>query len=338
MIRNWPRWVLVALLPLPSGCYLSNHNVLAADGIQADRIRNLFLVFAVVLTVVYIVVVIAAVILTRRGRRRDTALDDTATNSKANRGVAIATAVTATILLGLMAADFATGRAVGAYRANEREALTIQVIGHQWWWEIIYEDSIAERRISTSNEIHVPVGRPILIKNESRDVIHSFWIPNIGGKRDNLPGYTSMLWLRADRPGVYVGQCAEFCGHQHAKMRLLLIAHTPQDFSKWYEAQRLPAAQPSDSTRLRGQEVFLAGSCVMCHSIRGTPAGARLGPDLTHIASQLTIGAGSLPNTREHLASWIVDSQRIKPGNRMPPIVLDQNDLNALLHYLESLK
>jgi cytochrome c oxidase subunit 2 len=334
---NARRWLLLAMLLFPSGCYLSNHNVLVPEGVQAERIRNLFLVFVTVLTVVYIAVVIAAVIATRRGRRRASPLEDEATNTRANRTVAIATGVTVVILLGLMAADFATGRAVAGYRGNEG-AMTIQVIGHQWWWEIVYEDSVPERRITTSNEIHLPVGRPVLIKTDSRDVNHSVWLPNIAGKRDNLPGYTGMLWLRVDRPGIYTGQCAEFCGHQHAKMRLTLVAHSPEDFSKWYQAQRLPAAEPTDSTRLRGQEVFLAAPCVMCHTIRGTPAGARLGPDLTHIGSQLTIGAGSLPNTRGHLASWIVDSQRIKPGNRMPPIALNPNDLNALVHYLESLK
>jgi cytochrome c oxidase subunit 2 len=147
-----------------------------------------------------------------------------------------------------------------------------------------------------------------------------------------------MLWLRADRPGVYEGQCAEYCGHQHARMRLTVIAHSPADFARWYEQSRLPAPPPADSLTQRGLEVFLGGSCIMCHTIRGTLAGGNVGPELTHFAARRTIGAGAAPNTRGHLAAWILDPQRIKPGNLMPPNPLASADLQALLAYLETLR
>jgi cytochrome c oxidase subunit 2 len=330
--------ILLATSLLLSSCYFSNHNVLAPASLQAARISNLFWIFLVVCSIVWVLTIgfgLAAVV---RSRRRAAPADEPATNARMRRAIVIAVVVTTIILTGFMVADFAAGRAVASYPADSKDALTIQVIGHQWWWEIIYEDSIASRSVETANEIHIPTGRPILIKGESRDVIHSFWIPNLQGKRDLIPSYNTMLWLRADEPGVYEGQCAEYCGHQHAKMRLTVIAHTPEEFSRWYQSSRLPAPPPADSIAARGLEVFLAGPCVMCHTIRGTPAGGTVGPELTHIASRKSIGAGSLPNTRGHLAAWILDSQRIKPGNLMPPIALPPADLEALLVYLETLK
>ena len=331
------RCLPVLSVALLSGCYITNQSALAPAGIQAERIRNLWLIFLAVLTLVYLTVLTAAILAARRGRSRPAQATDQASNHTAARGIALAVGISAAILIGLLVTDLAVGRAVASFHADEG-ALTIEVTGHQWWWEITYEDSVPERLLTTSNEIHIPVGVPVLIKTESTDVVHSFWLPNLMGKRDNTPGYTGMVWLRADKPGIYEGQCAEFCGHQHAKMRLTVVAESPARFAQWYESQRMPARPPSDSVTARGLEVFLAAPCVMCHTIRGTPAGGRMGPDLTHIGSQLTLGAGSLPNTRGHLAAWISDSQRIKPGNFMPPIMLEPADLHALLTYLESLK
>jgi cytochrome c oxidase subunit 2 len=169
-------------------------------------------------------------------------------------------------------------------------------------------------------------------------VIHSFWPPTLSQKRDLIPPKDNSLWLQADTPGVYRGQCAEFCGTQHAKMGFLVIAQPPDSFAGWLARQRDTALTPSDELTRRGQEVFLSSSCVMCHAIAGTPAGSRVGPDLTHLASRRTIAAGTLPNTRGNLAGWIVNPQQIKPGTRMPPNQLDPADLQALLAYLESLK
>jgi cytochrome c oxidase subunit 2 len=184
----------------------------------------------------------------------------------------------------------------------------------------------------------VPVGLPVVLELRSSDVIHSFWVPNLGVKRDMIPGEETSVWFQADSAGVYRGQCAEFCGHQHAKMAVLVIAEPADSFRAWLARQRDTAATPVDSLAQRGQEVFLSTSCVMCHAIQGTPAGSRVGPNLTHLAGRRTLAAGTLPNTRGNLAGWIVDPQRIKPGARMPPNSLEPDDLQALLAYLESLR
>jgi cytochrome c oxidase subunit 2 len=197
---------------------------------------------------------------------------------------------------------------------------------------------VPQQNVTTANEIHVPVGRPVVFEVTSRDVIHSFWAPNLNGKKDLIPGYQRSLWFKADTPGVYRGQCAEFCGHQHAKMAFFIVAEPPAQFAAWLDAQRKPAPQPTDSVAHRGLQVFLASPCVMCHAIQGTSAGATFGPNLTHLASRRTIAAGTLPNTRGNLAGWIVDPQRIKPGANMPPNGLHPQDLQALLTYLQGLK
>jgi cytochrome c oxidase subunit 2 len=172
----------------------------------------------------------------------------------------------------------------------------------------------------------------------SNDVIHSFWAPNLHGKRDLIPGHLTTTWLQADRPGLFRGQCAEFCGHQHAHMSFVVIAEQPDEFYAWLDAQRMPAPQPAGPDEQHGQQVFLSSTCIMCHTVQGTRANGRVAPDLTHVASRRLIAAGALANTRDNLADWIVDSQRIKPGNKMPPHNLSPGDLQALLSYLESLK
>jgi cytochrome c oxidase subunit 2 len=212
--------------------------------------------------------------------------------------------------------------------------LTVQIKGHQFWWEVRY----AEAQVTTANEIHVPVGEPVLVKLRSADVIHSLWVPQLHGKRDLIPGHDSSFWIEADRAGTFGGQCAEFCGYQHAQMRLLVVAESRGAFDGWLAQQRQPAAEPADDRARRGREVFLSGPCVLCHTITGTPAAARVGPDLTHLAGRTTIAAGILPNTPGHLAGWILDPQRIKPGVHMPSMALEAADLQALLAYLGTLR
>jgi cytochrome c oxidase subunit 2 len=172
----------------------------------------------------------------------------------------------------------------------------------------------------------------------SADVIHSFWVPNLAGKKDLFPGRLTRLFVRADRVGAYTGQCAEFCGNQHASMRFQVIVDPPERFQQWLAAQRTPAAAPVTAEQRRGQAVFLGTTCVMCHSVQGTPARSHVGPDLTHVASRRWIASGFLPNTRAHLAGWVADPQRIRPGVRMPMNPLPPQDLRALLEYLESLR
>ena len=184
----------------------------------------------------------------------------------------------------------------------------------------------------------MPIGRPIRLDLSSIDVIHSFWVPNVQGKKDLLPGRPTTHLFRVERVGVYRGQCAEFCGYQHAHMGLLLIAEEPELFDAWLAGQRRLAVEPDDSPKRHGRDIFLSGSCVLCHTIRGAGAFGHKAPDLTHLASRRMIAAATLPNTPGHLAGWIVDPQRIKPGTRMPPNVLTGDDLNDLVSYLGSLQ
>jgi cytochrome c oxidase subunit 2 len=251
-------------------------------------------------------------------------------------GVAIATAATVLTLFVFLVVNFSTERRLASDRAGE--PITIEVTGTQWWWKVRYIDSVASRILTTANEIHIPVGTPVKLELLSNDVIHSFWVPRLGGKKDLIPGRRSVMWLRADSIGVYRGQCAEFCGHQHALMGLTVIAESRGDFDAWLAHQLEPAPEPSTPDQRRGLEVFTSSTCAMCHTIRGTNAAASTGPDLTHLASRGTIAAATLPNTRGHLGGWISDPQSIKPGAKMPANSLQPADLQALLAYLESLR
>jgi cytochrome c oxidase subunit II len=216
---------------------------------------------------------------------------------------------------------------------DEREALEIEVIGHQFWWEVRYDEDAV-----TANEIHVPAGRDVRIIARSADVIHAIWAPALGGKVDTIPGKTNTLTIRADEPGVHVGKCAEYCGIQHALMEFRVIAHEPADFQDWLRRERQPAADPETESQARGRDVYFANTCDDCHALRGTPADARIGPDLTHLASRRTLGAGVVPNNRGNLGGWIVDPHGIKPGNLMPPSKIAPAELRDLLDYLEALE
>jgi cytochrome c oxidase subunit 2 len=212
--------------------------------------------------------------------------------------------------------------------------VNLTVVGHQWWWEVQYPDE----GFVTANEIHVPEGREIGIDLQSADVIHSFWVPQIGGKTDLVPGHTNHTGFLAATPGRYLGECAEFCGLQHAHMRFWLVVESPAEFSAWVKRQQGPATEPTDPAAVRGKEIFFSMPCAGCHAIRGTDAAGALGPDLTHLASRLTIGAGTLDNTAENLRRWLRDPQAAKPGNLMPTPKLDESQLEDLAAYLEGLE
>ncbi len=311
-------------------------HVLEPAGREAARHLPLWWFMIIVSTTVYVIVIATLLYATLR-RRQEPAADEATPerHRRAARGIIGATAVTVVLLLVFLVFDFTTHRALAAMPVAPLE---VHVSGRQWWWHIEYPDTVPQRRVTTANEIHIPVGRPVLLKLTSPDVIHSFWAPNLNGKKDLVPGHENALVIQADRPGKFRAQCAEFCGHQHAKMALWVVAEPPAEFEAWLDAQRRPATPPTDSLARLGQQVFLTRTCVMCHAIGGTPAGSRFGPDLTHLASRLTIAAGTLPNTPGHLAGWITDPQRIKPGVRMPPNPLPPGELQALLAYLETLR
>ncbi|MHB8671831.1 MAG: cytochrome c oxidase subunit II [Acidimicrobiales bacterium] len=216
---------------------------------------------------------------------------------------------------------------------QRRAQMEIEVIGHQWWWEVRYPGGGV-----TANDIHIPTGEVVRVKLRSPDVNHSLWVPQLQVKTDLIPGYDNVMWLDARRPGTYRGACAEFCGIQHARMAFFVIADPPDQFRTWLAEQAQPAAEPTTPALAAGRDAFMANPCAACHTIRGTHAAGVVGPDLTHFASRRSIGAGTLDNTRGALAGWILNSQTAKRGNIMPPIQLSPQDLQSLLDYLESLR
>lgn len=216
-------------------------------------------------------------------------------------------------------------------------ALTVEVTGQQWWWKVRYLDRDASRVLTTANEIHIPVGRPVRIRLIGADVIHSFWVPALGGKMDTIPGQTNTTWIEADRPGRYRGQCAEYCGPQHANMALLVVAEAPAAFDAWRDAQLEPAAAPASAAAARGAAVF-AQRCGACHAVRGSAAAGNVAPDLTHLMSRGTIAAGALANTPANLSGWIANPQAIKPGTHMPTLYLSGPELADTRAYLATLR
>ena len=310
-------------------------------GTQAERIATLAWFIIAMSAVTYVLVLTTTAIAIRRARARRASdeLADTRpeTERRLTRTVGIATAATTVLLLIFVAATARTGRAI-AWPIGSEQPITVVVTGVLWWWQFGYRDTVPSNWLTTSNELHIPVGRPVRVILLSNDVIHSFWVPELHGKQDLIPGHRNTTWLRADRPGVWKARCAEFCGIQHAKMAFDVVAESPAQFNQWYVSQLASAQAPSDSSAMHGQSVFMQRTCIMCHSISGTPAGSSVGPELTHIASRPSIAAGSLPNTRENLGRWILNPQLIKPGVRMPPQPLSPADMNALLDYLETLK
>jgi cytochrome c oxidase subunit 2 len=208
--------------------------------------------------------------------------------------------------------------------------ITVDVTGHQWWWEVSYPGS----SVVTANEIHIPTKTRVAVVTSTADVIHSFWIPELNRKIDMIPGQSNRVLLVADKPGTYRGQCAEFCGLQHAHMAVLVIAQPRAAYDRWL-AQN---AKPAPASAARGRHLFFSQSCADCHQIRGTDAHGRVGPDLTHVAGRTTLAAGEIPNTSARLLDWLKDPQHVKPGNKMPDLALSDADWRSLRDYLETLR
>jgi cytochrome c oxidase subunit 2 len=225
-------------------------------------------------------------------------------------------------------------RAMEASDPVTNRPINLLIVAHQWWWEVHYPNS----GIVTANEIHVPVNQPEYAGFRSADVIHDFWVPELGRKIDIIPGVENHSWFSADTPGVYFGRCAEYCGKEHAWMRIRVIAQTPSDFAKWEREEMTIAAIPSSGAAAQGAQYFQQMSCASCHTIRGTAAQARIGPDLTHVASRETLAAGRLENTPQNLAQWLVDPDQIKPGCQMPNLHLTRQQRDSLVAYLETLR
>jgi cytochrome c oxidase subunit 2 len=336
--------LLLALGIICSGC---NKLPAALDpaGPQSGRITQLWWVYFWITAVVYVLVVLFLLFSVRRKRRLriDVAneppllVPDPKRERRMTSVVVVLVGITTVILFVLMIQEFFTARAVASF-SQRKNPMTIKITGHQWWWEVHYPAEIASNILTTANEIHIPVGRPIQFQLQSSDVIHSFWIPNLHGKKDLIPGHPTSTWLQADRPGIFRGQCAEFCGFQHAHMRLVVVAESQEKFNSWLAAQSKPAPTPTTDSAKIGYAVFMSKSCAICHAISGTPANGMVGPNLTHVASRKELAANSFPTARGYFGGWVINPQSLKPGVHMPQNQFAPGELQALLDYLETLK
>ncbi|WP_168879007.1 cytochrome c oxidase subunit II [Rhizobium sp. P28RR-XV] len=318
---------------LTAGCN-GAQSVLNAEGASAIQLKHLIIGIVVICCAVWTLVVIVLVLALLRAR---TPRERPSSQSERRMGRLVTAAVAASLLIiaGLTIASFYAGRGLGV---AQNPGLTIKVRGQQWWWQFLYDDADPSKAFQTANEMHIPVGVDIRIELESSDVIHSFWVPSLAGKRDLIPGRKNTMTIRADRPGVYRGQCAEFCGLQHSHMALFVIAEDMADYQRWAASQRSDGISPTDPESTAGKALFMRKPCIACHTIRGTEASGTTGPDLTHIGGRQTIAAGLLDNTRGSLAAWIADPQTLKPGNNMPLVPLSSGELRQLSAYMESLK
>jgi cytochrome c oxidase subunit 2 len=336
------RAILLAATGLASGMLSAcggNQSAVSPAGVQSGYLDNLWWIFFYVTGSVYVIVMAVVLIaFVRRRKGTDGKTQTDASDSRAKTTIKGALVVTAVILFGLLFMSFRTGKAINALSEKTPE-LAIKITGHQWWWEVEYQDeNVPSNNVTTANEIHVPVGRPVKLMLQSNDVIHSLWMPNFHGKKDLIPIYPTTFYFQADTPGEYWGQCAEFCGYQHAKMRFQVIAQSPEDFQKWLDAGRKTPPTPTDPDLARGEEIFTTSVCAQCHTIQGTGTGGRVGPNLTHVASRPYLAGATLENTPDNMAKWITDPHQFKPGNRMPMNQYSDEDLAALVKYLQSLK
>ena len=299
------------------------------------RLGWLFTIVAMAVTALVVGVLLAA--LFRRRRDQTHSVEQAGDPRSATRWIVIGGVILpAAILVVCFVFTLLTQSAIA--RPPTPPVATLRVTAHRWWWEVQYVGSRPSETVVTANELHIPVGRAVRIQLVSHDVIHSFWVPELAGKTDVIPGQENTLWLQADRPGRYRGECAEYCGLQHAHMDFTVVADAPADFAAWLVDQRAEAVPPVDSVAAAGLAVFHGSACAACHAIRGTDMLARLGPDLTHLADRQTLGAGTLVNTRGNLAGWIANPQSLKPGSGMPNVPLSGRELQALVAYLETLK
>jgi cytochrome c oxidase subunit 2 len=330
---------LIALAPLIGGLAVAScdrpQSALNPGGPAAERIAELWWVmFGIAVAVCVLVIVLTGVAVLRR---REDAIDRSPAAERGRmRWIVIGGVVfPAVVLTGVFIYTLVV---LGWLARHGRDAdVVVEVTGWRWWWEVRYLGEPQEQ-FTTANEIHIPTGRPVRLRLESGDVIHSFWVPELQGKTDLIPGQTNTLTIQADREGVYRGQCAEFCGLQHAHMAFVVVAESPGKFAAWADAQRALAREASEPLERAGHAAFLRNGCVLCHTIRGTTARGTVGPDLTHVGSRRTLAAGTLANTRGNLAGWISDPQGVKPGNLMPHVPLSPEELLSITAYLESLR
>jgi cytochrome c oxidase subunit II len=318
-----------ALLAALAGCGDRSPSTLDPAGPGARRVEGLWwLLFWISAGVFAVVLIGLGWALVRRRRQGAVRRGD------ATRFVVVAGAVVPFLVLtGVYAVGLDDMSALSQPPEND-SALTVEVTGHKWWWEVRYPATGAV----TANEIHLPVRTPVRLRLRPADVLHSFWVPQLMPKTDLIAGRTNETWVRADKPGHYRGQCAEYCGLQHAHMAFMVVAQPRAQFDAWLARLTGPARAPATAAERRGSQVFQQGACASCHTVRGTAARGTVGPDLSAVGSRWSIGAGTAPNDAGHLGGWIANSQTVKPGNAMPPQPVPAADLPALIAYLRSLR
>ena len=293
-------------------------------------LQELFSQIVLLAAIVFVVVEAVLFIAVIRYRRRST---DLPSQTHGNSTVEIVWTIAPAVVLVFVALP--TVRTIfQSYHPPKEGTVQVKAIGHQWWWEFQYP----ELGITTANEVHFPVNQRATIEVESADIIHGFWVPNLGGKRDAVPTRINELWWTPDRPGLYYGQCTQLCGTSHANMRLRAIVHEAADWQSWVNAMKAGNAPPTGGDAQRGYQLVSTGACIGCHTIQGTPLQGKVGPNLTNFGQRTTMGAGMFENTKANVVRWLKNPQEAKPGNKMPNLGLSDEDASAIADYLESLR
>ena len=309
-------------------------NIFRPASTPAEAISVLSTLVLLVCLAIFLTVALTLAYTLVKFRRRPSDADREPPQVYGSNQIEIAWTVIPVLIVAVLA--MATARVVSEVQNRQPTsgAVRVTVIGHQWWWEIRYPDL----GILTANELHVPIStaeRPqeTFLRLESADVAHSFWVPQLAGKTDAIPNHPNSMWIEPKVAGTFLGNCAEFCGMQHANMLLRIVVESPEDFQRWAAAERLTARRGHP-----GEQMFLSLSCINCHAVSGTLATGTFGPDLSHLMSRQTLGAGVIPNTPDNLRRWIREPQTLKPGNLMPNMQLDDRELDAVHAYLSSLR
>lgn len=335
--------ISASALPLLLGaCSIQSYQSIFSDAATEVRQFNiLFVIFLIICAIMYALVIgflIAGILRRRRGGEANVMESGRHHQSDPRLHIGLIgwAALISTGLVALSIASFVADRSMA--RAATGEKLSITLTGKQWWWDVQYNSADPSKTLRSANELHLPVGVPTRIILRSNDVIHSLWVPSLAGKQDLIPGREIDITIVPKKVGIYRGQCAEFCGVQHAHMALVVQVEPYEDFVKWWEGQLRPASPPATPLAQAGYEYVTRRECSSCHNISGTPASGRLGPDLTHLASRRSLAAGTLPMNKGNLYGWVADPQSIKPGNHMPTVGLEPSELHAVVAYLETLK
>ncbi len=346
MMRRFFEFVIAATTLMIAGCN-EPQTTLEGHGLAAIRISHLAwfmtILFLAITLIMWVLLIVAFY------KRRGTLAEHEPINSEGGEiwivigGLAVPFVIlTLLFVMGLsLLSAFPIHGMRGPMTVSAEEAMKpeIRITGHQWWWQIDYLNDDRSKQFTSANELHLPAGRPVYIEVVTADVMHSLWIPALHGKVDLIPGISNYILIQSSQPGNYVGQCAEYCGAQHAHMRLLAVVQEPKDYEAWLQQQLQPGAEPQTPQEIAGKNIFISGPCAMCHQIRGTAAGGTVGPDLTHIGSRQMIGADSFPNNNAYLEGWITHAQDLKPGCLMPNLTqFTGPQLQDMVAYLRSLQ